>query len=224
MQSGVTLADLHARFGVDASELVASLVDSGLVTTVARRRTPYRVDPHSRPRPAVGSAGRCAALLGARVTQSSLTQSAPPATTDLVVLSDFLVADPRVVRELHVAAGAAPAGAGARRHRPGRPAGHPWRDKLPGLRGSAPQRPGRGVARRRGAAARHRRQRRPGDRAGHGGAGAQPGRPGHPRRPRRHRRRPTREPPPTLDTTLEFDVNTGSIVARRWSRHPRCSC
>ena len=32
------------------------------------------------------------------------------------------------------------------------------------------------------------------------------------------------EPPPTLDTTLEFDVNTGSIVARRWSRHPRCSC
>jgi bacteriocin biosynthesis cyclodehydratase domain-containing protein len=31
------------------------------------------------------------------------------------------------------------------------------------------------------------------------------------------------EPPPTLDTTLEFDVNTRSIVARRWSRHPRCS-
>jgi bacteriocin biosynthesis cyclodehydratase domain-containing protein len=30
--------------------------------------------------------------------------------------------------------------------------------------------------------------------------------------------------PPTLDTTLEFDVNTGSTVARRWSRHPRCSC
>ena len=32
------------------------------------------------------------------------------------------------------------------------------------------------------------------------------------------------EPPPTLDTTLEFDVNSGSIAARRWSRHPRCSC
>ena len=31
-------------------------------------------------------------------------------------------------------------------------------------------------------------------------------------------------PPSTLDTTLEFDVNTGSTVARRWSRHPRCSC
>jgi hypothetical protein len=32
------------------------------------------------------------------------------------------------------------------------------------------------------------------------------------------------EPPSTLDTTLEFDVGAGSIVARRWSRHPRCSC
>ena len=33
-----------------------------------------------------------------------------------------------------------------------------------------------------------------------------------------------REPPSTLDTTLEFDVATGSIAARRWSRHPRCPC
>lgn len=31
-------------------------------------------------------------------------------------------------------------------------------------------------------------------------------------------------PPTTLDTTLEFDVGASSIVARRWSRHPRCSC
>ena len=31
-------------------------------------------------------------------------------------------------------------------------------------------------------------------------------------------------PPPTLDTTLEFDVGASSIVARRWARHPRCSC
>jgi len=31
-------------------------------------------------------------------------------------------------------------------------------------------------------------------------------------------------PPPTLDTTLEFDVNVGSIMARRWSRHPHCTC
>ena len=33
-----------------------------------------------------------------------------------------------------------------------------------------------------------------------------------------------RQAPPTLDTTLEFDIDTGSIVTRRWSRHPRCSC
>ena len=32
------------------------------------------------------------------------------------------------------------------------------------------------------------------------------------------------EPPPTLNTTLEFDVNVGSIEARRWPRHPRCGC
>jgi hypothetical protein len=34
----------------------------------------------------------------------------------------------------------------------------------------------------------------------------------------------TETPPPTLDTTLEFDVNASSIVARRWTRHPRCLC
>jgi bacteriocin biosynthesis cyclodehydratase domain-containing protein len=31
-------------------------------------------------------------------------------------------------------------------------------------------------------------------------------------------------PPPTLDTTLEFDVGANSIVARRWARHPKCTC
>jgi bacteriocin biosynthesis cyclodehydratase domain-containing protein len=33
-----------------------------------------------------------------------------------------------------------------------------------------------------------------------------------------------RSPPTTLSTTLEFDVTAGSIVARRWPRHPRCPC
>jgi len=32
------------------------------------------------------------------------------------------------------------------------------------------------------------------------------------------------EPPPALDTTLEFDVNAGAIMARRWTRHPQCWC
>lgn len=30
--------------------------------------------------------------------------------------------------------------------------------------------------------------------------------------------------PSTLSTTLEFDVSAGTIVARRWPRHPRCPC
>lgn len=30
--------------------------------------------------------------------------------------------------------------------------------------------------------------------------------------------------PMTLDTTVEFDVGTGSVVTRRWSRHPACAC
>jgi len=30
--------------------------------------------------------------------------------------------------------------------------------------------------------------------------------------------------PMTLDTTVEFDVRTGSVVTRRWSRHPACTC
>lgn len=32
------------------------------------------------------------------------------------------------------------------------------------------------------------------------------------------------EPPASLSATLEFDVHAGSIVARRWPRHPLCSC
>ncbi len=30
--------------------------------------------------------------------------------------------------------------------------------------------------------------------------------------------------PSTLNTTLEFDVARGAVEARRWSRHPECSC
>jgi bacteriocin biosynthesis cyclodehydratase domain-containing protein len=32
------------------------------------------------------------------------------------------------------------------------------------------------------------------------------------------------EPPSALSATLEFDVHAGSIVARQWPRHPLCSC
>lgn len=33
-----------------------------------------------------------------------------------------------------------------------------------------------------------------------------------------------RGPPPILDTTLEIDVRTTSVVTRHWTRHPHCSC
>ncbi|WIM87886.1 cyclodehydratase [Candidatus Mycobacterium wuenschmannii] len=32
------------------------------------------------------------------------------------------------------------------------------------------------------------------------------------------------DPPAALSATLEFDVHAGSIVARRWPRHPLCCC
>ncbi|MEB3022663.1 TOMM precursor leader peptide-binding protein [[Mycobacterium] crassicus] len=31
-------------------------------------------------------------------------------------------------------------------------------------------------------------------------------------------------PPPTLNATLEVDLSTGSILTRRWNRHPLCDC
>ncbi|MCV7404463.1 cyclodehydratase [Mycobacterium marseillense] len=32
------------------------------------------------------------------------------------------------------------------------------------------------------------------------------------------------EPPQTLNATLEFDLHAGAIVARRWDKHPLCAC
>jgi bacteriocin biosynthesis cyclodehydratase domain-containing protein len=224
MQSGATLAELQARFDIDASELVASLVDAGVVTVAARRRTrsaSIRIHGRGPLSDLLASGLRCS---GARVTHSSLTQAAPPETTDLVVLSDFLVADPRVVRELQSARvphlpvrvrdGAGLVGPlvipgvtsclyCADLHRSDRDAAWPavaaqLRDTV----GSAD----RATVLATAALALNQVDRV--IRAVRGGndMGKSP------------------DPPPTLDTTLEFDVNTGSIVARRWARHPHCSC
>jgi bacteriocin biosynthesis cyclodehydratase domain-containing protein len=35
---------------------------------------------------------------------------------------------------------------------------------------------------------------------------------------------PDPTPPAALNATLEFDLNTGSIVARQWTKHPLCTC
>jgi bacteriocin biosynthesis cyclodehydratase domain-containing protein len=224
LQSGATLADLEARFEVDAGELVASLVAAGVVTAAERRRSrcaSIRIHGRGPLSDLLAGALRCS---GARVTRSSITQAAPPETTDLVVLSDFLVTDPRVVRELHTAGVAhLPVrlrdGAGlvgplvipgvtsclgcADLHRSDRDAAWPAvASQLRDTVGSAD----RATVLATAALALNQVDRviravRRGD-----GAGS------------------SAEPPPTLDTTLEFDVNTGAIVARRWSRHPRCGC
>jgi bacteriocin biosynthesis cyclodehydratase domain-containing protein len=223
MQSGATLAELKSRFEIDPSDLVSSLVDSGLVTAVAPRRTrsaSIRIHGRGPLSDLLASALRCS---GARVTHSSVTRAAPPQTTDLTVLSDFLVADPRVVRELHAARvphlpvrvrdGAGLVGPlvipgvtscldCADLHRSDRDAAWPavaaqLRDTV----GSAD----RATVLATAALALNQVDRV--IRAVRGGEGGT-----------------SPAPPPTLDTTLEFDVNTGSIVARRWARHPRCSC
>jgi bacteriocin biosynthesis cyclodehydratase domain-containing protein len=223
LQSGATLADLEARFEVDVGELVASLVDAGVVTTAKRRRTrsaSIRIHGRGPLSDLLAGALRCS---GARVTRSSITQSAPPDTTDLVVLSDFLVTDPRVVRELHSAGvahlpvrlrdGAGLVGplvipgvtsclACADLHRSDRDAAWPAvASQLRDTVGSAD----RATVLATAALALNQVDRvigavRRGEVVG-----------------------TSADPPPTLDTTLEFDVNAGAIMARRWSRHPDCA-
>ena len=162
---------------------------------------------------------------GARIGHSNLNHAAVTAeTTDLVVLSDFLVADPRVVRELHDAAvphlpvrvrdGAGLVGplvipgvtsclGCADLHRSDRDAA--WPAVAAQLRDTV------GNADRATVLATAALALSQVDRVIRAvRVGGDP--------------RQAPEPPPTLDTTLEFDVNTGSIAARRWSRHPRCSC
>jgi hypothetical protein len=224
LQSGATLPELRERFEIDAGELVASLLDAGLVTAAGSRRTrcaSIRIHGRGPLSDLLAGALRCS---GAQVTRSTDTKAAPPETTDLVVLSDFLVADPRVVRELHTARVAhLPVrlrdGAGlvgplvipgvtsclgcADLHRSDRDAAWPAvASQLRETVGSAD----RATVLATAALALNQVDRviravRRGD-----GVGT------------------STEPPPTLDTTLEFDVNAGEIVARRWSRHPRCSC
>ena len=220
MQSGVTLADLNSRFRIDASELVASLVDAGVVSVADRRRTrsaSIRIHGRGPLSDVLASALRCS---GARVSQSNLTKAAPPDSTDLVVLSDYLVADPRVVRELHTARvahlpvrvrdgtglvgplvipGATSCLDCADLHRSDRDAA--WPAVAAQLRHTV------GSADRATVLATAALALNQVDRvicAVRDGVGVAADR------------------PPTLDTTLEFDVNAGAIMARRWTRHPWC--
>jgi bacteriocin biosynthesis cyclodehydratase domain-containing protein len=231
LQAGATLAEVQARAdGVDESviaDLVAALIDSGVVAAIATPRARARsasIRIHGRGplSDLLASALRCS---GARIKHSSLGHAAVTAdTTDLVVLSDSLVADPRMLRELHAARiphlpvrvrdGAGLVGPlvlpgvtsclrCADLHRSDRDAG--WPAVAAQLRDTV------GSADRATVLATAALALNQVDRvitAVRKGVGLD---------------RAAR-PPSTLDTTLEFDVNTGATVARRWTRHPRCSC
>ena len=228
MQSGIAMSELCTlalnRGATDADEMttvVASLAQAGLVTTSQPRTRSASIRIHGRGplSDLLASALRCS---GARVRHSNLSHAAvTPATTDLVVLSDFLVADPRVVRELHAAK--VP-------HLPVR-----VRDGT-GLIGPLviP-----GTTSCLGCADLHRSDRDPdwpavaaqlrdtvgsADRATVLATAALALNQVHRVITTIGAGDSVSEPPPTLDTTLEFDVGTGTTTARRWSRHPRCNC
>ncbi|MFY9918137.1 MAG: cyclodehydratase [Mycobacterium sp.] len=231
LQSGATLAQARdVADGVDATTvegLVASLVDAGVATATPRRRTrsaSIRIHGRGPLSDLLAGALRCS---GARIKHSSQPHASPGAVaTDLVVLSDSLGTDPRMLRDLH-AAGTPHLpvrvrdGAGlvgplvvpgvtsclkcADLHRSDRDAG--WPAVAAQLRDTV------GNADRATVLATAAVALNQVDRviaAVHGGVDVCD-----------IDRAPL--PPSTLDTTLEFDVNTGSTVARRWTKHPRCT-
>lgn len=205
------------------TNLVEQLVGAGVVTECGQsggRAASIRIHGRGPLSELLADALRCS---GARVAQSSQPHAAvSPAAVDLVVLSDSLVADPRLVRELHgqnvahlpvrvrdgtglvgplVIPGATSCLVCADLHRRDRDAA--W----PAI--SAQLRDTVGVA----------------DRATLLATAALAL--GQVNRVIAAVRGPAAlgdyGPPQTLNATLEFDVNAGSIVARRWTRHPLCT-
>ncbi len=228
LQSGATLSETQGfADGVDATtiaDLVTALVDAGVVTEMPRARTrsaSIRIHGRGPLSDLLASALRCS---GARLKHSSERHAAVTAdTTDLVVLSDSLVADPRMLRDLHAARiphlpvrvrdgsglvgplvvpGVTSCLGCADLHRSDRDAS--WPAVAAQLRDTV------GNADRATVLATAALALNQIDRviaAVRGGVGVDRG----------------PHPPSTLDTTLEFDVNTGSTVARRWARHARCT-
>src|ERR1700758_2821965 len=232
MHSPVPMSELQRQAGVGAGELgdlVAQLVAAGVATRGHRprpvRSASIRVHGRGPLSELLIESLRCS---GARVKHSSQPHAAvTSADTDLVVLPDNLVADPRMVRDLHsqgvahlavrvrdgtglvgplVIPGVTSCLGCADLHRRDRDAA--WPAVAAQLRDTV------GVADRAtllatAALALSQVNRVIGAVRG-SQAGREPGSdPG---------------PPPALNATLEFDVHAGSIVARHWPRHPLCAC
>lgn len=225
LQSGATLAEIQTH-APDAdpdmiADLLTTLVDAGVVTRSATRRARtacIRIHGRGPLSDLLSGALRCS---GARITRSDRAHAGAPAEpTDLVVLSDYLVCDPRVVRDLQTAGvphlpvrvrdgtglvgplvipGVTSCLGCADLHRSDRDAA--WPAVAAQLRDAV------GAADRATVLATAALALNQVDRVIRAVNGGD-----------------RDDPPPVLDTTLEFDVNVGSVVARRWSRHPLCPC
>lgn len=226
LQSAATVSELQglaAGRGADADAvtgLVSHLVDSGVLTAAAPPRTRSAAVRVHGDGPLADLISSALSGSGVRVSHSSRAH-ASGGGADLAVLTDYLVADPRVVRDLHdagvphltvrvrdgtgligplVVPGVTSCLRCADLHRS---------DKDPAWAAVATQ-----LCRTVGTA----------DRATVlATAGLALREIDHVLNGLRGDARRT-TPPSTLDTTLEFDVSTGSLTARRWSAHPQCAC
>ena len=225
MHSPVPMSELQRQAGGlsdgDLSDLVGQLVTAG-VATRGRRQRPARsasIRVHGRgPLSELLLEGlRCS---GARVKQSSQPHAAVTAAeADLVVLSDNLVTDPRMLRDLHshgvahlavrvrdgvglvgplVVPGVTSCLGCADLHRRDRDAA--WPAVAAQLRDTV------GVADRATLLATAALALSQVNRVIGAVRGSES------------------EPPTSLNATLEFDVHAGSIVVRQWPKHPLCSC
>lgn len=231
MRSPMPLSELrrHAverglQDGDGLTHLVAQLVGAGVATECRRSRgrsASIRVHGRGPLSELLVESLRCS---GARVAHSSQPHAAvSPGDVDLVVLSDYLVADPRMVRDLHargvphlpvrvrdgtglvgplVIPGVTSCLGCADLHRSDRDAA--WPAIAAQLRDTV------GVADRATLLATAALALSQVNRVIAAVRGQEAV--------------PDPAPPPALNATLEFDLGAGSIVARQWTKHPLCSC
>ena len=228
MHSPVPMSELQRQAdrqgGLTAGELgdlVARLVAAGVATRGCRQRSvrsaSIRVHGRGPLSELLVEALRCS---GARVKQCSQPHAAvTSAEADLVVLSDNLVADPRMLRDLHsqgvahlavrvrdgtglvgplVVPGVTSCLGCADLHRRDRDAA--WPAVAAQLRDTV------GVADRATLLATAALALSQVNKVIGAVRGSES------------------EPPTSLNATLEFDVHAGSIVVRQWPKHPLCSC
>jgi bacteriocin biosynthesis cyclodehydratase domain-containing protein len=216
------LAATHGLAG-DVEQILDALVTRGVVRGRARQPTARALSIR------VHGCGPLTDLLvealrrsGARIAHTSHANASVSATTaDMVVFSDYLVADPRLVRDLHAAGvphlpvrvrdgsglvgplvipGVTSCLACADLHRTDRDGAWPAvAAQLRDVIGNAD----RPTVLATAAVALAQLQHIITAVRGQEAAGA---------------------PPATLNTTLQVDVNSNTIAARRWSRHPNCQC